>query len=96
MNNYPMLRRLITLIFVSLSVSLTAQMFAPDSSIIYGNEWIDYDKSYLRIQVAEDGMYRVAATDISAAGLGGELVLHHRGQVVPLRLNNDGSIIFYG
>ena len=96
MNNYPMLRRLITLVFISLSVSLTAQMFAPDSSIIYGNEWIDYDKSYLRIQVAEDGMYRVAATDISAAGLGGELVLHHRGQVVPLRLNNDGSIIFYG
>lgn len=96
MNNYLMFRTLTTLCFTLLSVSIFAQMVAPDGSITYGNEWIDYDKSHLQIQVAEDGMYRVAASDISAAGLSGDLVLYHNGGVVPLRINGDGSVIFYG
>ena len=91
-----MFRTLTTLCFILLSISLSAQMFAPDSSIIYGNEWINYGQNYLRIQVAEDGMYRVAAAEISAAGLSGDLALYHKGAMVPLRISDDGSVVFYG
>lgn len=37
---------------------------------LYGNEWIDYSKTYYKIRVAEDGVYRIPASVLSAAGLG--------------------------
>ncbi len=91
-----MFRSLAPLFFFVLSSSVFAQMVAPDGSIRYGNEWIEYDQSYLHIQVAEDGMYRVSAAEISAAGLSGSLVLHHNGEQVPMQVTDDGSVVFYG
>ncbi|TXF89692.1 hypothetical protein FUA23_09585 [Neolewinella aurantiaca] len=91
-----MFRTLTTLCLTLLSCSLFAQMVAPDGSISYGNEWIDYGQTHLRIQVATDGMYQVSGAEINAAGLSGDLALHHRGELVPIRVTSDGSIIFYG
>ena len=91
-----MFRTLPTLLFTLLSLSAFAQMTAPDGSVRYGNEWIDYEKTYLRVQVAEDGMYRISAADISAAGLSGDLVLFHDGEQVPLATEADGSLLFFG
>ncbi|MFY0606284.1 MAG: hypothetical protein JXR10_06185 [Cyclobacteriaceae bacterium] len=36
---------------------------------VYGNEWIDEAKSYYRIRVLEDGIYRVSASELQQAGL---------------------------
>jgi len=91
-----MFRTLTSLFLTLLSATLFAQMPAPDGSIRYGNEWIGYDQDYLLVQVAEDGMYRIPATAISSAGLSGDLELYHNGAQVPLRLNPDGSVVFYG
>jgi len=91
-----MFRTLASLCFSLLSLSVFAQMVASDGSTRYGNEWINYDQSYLQIKVAEDGMYRISASEISTAGLSGDLVLHHNGEVVPLSVISDGSVVFYG
>lgn len=91
-----MFRTLTSLFFTLLSCTLFGQMVAPDGSVRYGNEWINYDQDYLHIQVAEDGMYRVPGTAVSTAGLSGDLVLYHNGAQVPFQLNPDGSIVFYG
>ncbi len=67
----------------------------------FGNEWITVGKSYLKIQVAEDGMYRIDAATLQAAGLpiggaaAGQLALHHQGRVVPVELSAEG-LSFYG
>jgi hypothetical protein len=67
----------------------------------YGHEWIEPGRTYLRIQVAEDGMYRVPTSALRAAGLptsqgeGTVFQLHHFGKRVPVHVLNDG-IVFYG
>ena len=45
-----------------------AQMIVGQDTL-YGNEWIDYDKTYYRIDVAEDGIYRIPYAQLQSAGL---------------------------
>jgi hypothetical protein len=92
-----MFRILSTLCIAFLSTFLLAQMPNPDGSISHGNEWIDYDRNYLVVKVAQDGMYRITPAQIAAAGsLGsGDWVMHHNGQVVPVE-ESSGGIVFYG
>ncbi|MCB0669609.1 MAG: hypothetical protein KDC80_27480, partial [Saprospiraceae bacterium] len=35
----------------------------------YGNEWINYDQSYLKIKVGEDGIYRISQEQLIEAGV---------------------------
>lgn len=76
----------------------------------YGNEWIDYRQTYLRIPVAETGIYKVSAKELSQFGIpvdsiatsGIQLFAH--GHEVPIevvgessdRLADDGCILFSG
>ncbi|HVY73942.1 MAG TPA: C25 family cysteine peptidase [Puia sp.] len=36
----------------------------------YGNEWIDYSKTYYKFKLGADGLYRIPQSVIAAAGLG--------------------------
>ncbi|WP_020571067.1 putative type IX secretion system sortase PorU2 [Neolewinella persica] len=92
-----MFRILLTLCIAFFSAFLFAQMPNPDGSVSYGNEWIDYDRNYLVVKVAQDGMYRISPAEIAAAGPfgSGDWVLYHKGQVVPLEETTEG-IVFYG
>ena len=38
-------------------------------SQLYGNEWIDYNKSYYKISVADEGIYRLEFQDFVDAGI---------------------------
>lgn len=76
----------------------------------YGNEWIDYRQTYLRIPVAETGIYKITATELaledipidSIATAGIRLFVH--GNEVPIqvagetagKLGSDGYILFSG
>lgn len=76
----------------------------------YGNEWIDYRQTYLRIPVVETGIYKISATELAQAGIpvdsiaasGIQLFAH--GREVPIeivgqssdRLAHDGYILFSG
>ncbi len=54
------------LLFV-FAVSTSAQMKI-DGVTLYGNEWIDYDKTYWKITVSKDDMYKVTVPELRAAG----------------------------
>ena len=94
-----MFRTLLCLLLVSLSVGLAAQMTGPGGAVRYGNEWIDYGVDYVRIAVAEDGVYRVSPQQLRAAGLSfdptGNFKLERDGEVVPAVMDENG-LTFYG
>ncbi|HPQ20430.1 MAG TPA: hypothetical protein PK147_01185 [Saprospiraceae bacterium] len=48
---------ILLLLFV-ISVSATSQMEVNNDTLV-GNEWIDYSKTYFKIKLAEDGLYKV-------------------------------------
>ena len=79
------------------AVSLSAQMWiAPDS--LYGNEWIDYDQTYYKIKVADDGVYRVSYDELQQVGgfpasvQGGDLQLWHMGREVRLVTSTESNM----
>ena len=81
------------------TAGLLAQMQTPRGER-FGDEWWTAGQRYLRVAVAEDGMYRIDRSAIAAAGFDGNpaddrFVLYHRGEVVPLHVLADG-VYFYG
>lgn len=92
------------LIFFS---SLHAQM-PINGQISYGNEWIRYDQPYVKIPVAQDGVYRVSYNALLAAGFpistatAAQIQLWHFGAQIPIYISTEGSlssndfIEFYG
>ena len=94
------MQRILTLFALLTSLYLSAQMDTP-SGPRYGNEWIENGQTYLKILVANDGMYRLDAATLAAAGLpldgsnDARLQLHHLGEEVALEVTATG-IQFYG
>ncbi|HLF63849.1 MAG TPA: C25 family cysteine peptidase [Saprospiraceae bacterium] len=72
----------------------------------YGNEWIDFDKTYYKFKIAEDGLYRIPKFVLTGAGLGdipgSQFRLYHLGSEIPIYTTTDGNfsiadfIEFYG
>ncbi|PPK88120.1 putative secreted protein (Por secretion system target) [Neolewinella xylanilytica] len=81
-------------------LAIVAQM-ATESGVRYGNEWYGAGSSHLRLDVAQDGFYRVTAELIAGSGLIEStadlerLQLYHRGEPVPIDVI-DGEVLFYG
>ncbi len=88
----------VVLTLMMASSKLQAQMWNGVDSL-YGNEWIDYSKDYVKIPVAEDRLYRVTASQLQIAGLsvigaqGRDLQLWYMGQEVPVFVSNQGTIV---
>lgn len=67
-----------------------------DKDTLYGNEWINYRQSYYKIQVPEDGIYRLTSQTMSNAGIpltqirGVNFQLFLNGKEVPLFTSTDG------
>jgi hypothetical protein len=55
-------------LFLSLPFVTNAQMTIGRDSL-FGNEWIDYSKTYFRIPVSADGIYRLSTATLTAAGV---------------------------
>lgn len=103
--NTPM-RFVLFLFLLSLAQTGNAQIIN-GSDTLYGNEWIDFSKTYYKIKVAADGIYRVPyatlqnAPEITSAP-GSELRLYHNGEEVHLYVTTDGLfgandfVEFYG
>jgi flagellar hook assembly protein FlgD len=62
----------------------------------YGNEWIDFSKTYYKIKVARDGIYRIPYSVLSAANIpvtsvaGSQFTLFCKGEVVPIYVSTTG------
>ncbi|TAD83265.1 MAG: hypothetical protein EAY75_15070, partial [Bacteroidetes bacterium] len=73
----------------------------------FNNEWIDYSKTYYKIKVGDEGIFRLSKTVLDAAGIGGSDAAHFQlwinGTQIPLYtsvasgvLPANGFIEFYG
>jgi hypothetical protein len=76
----------------------------------YGNEWIDYEQTYLRIPVTETGIHKITAAELVREGISVDSILASgiqmfaQGSEVPVevvsessgRLGRDGYILFSG
>lgn len=61
----------------------------------YQNEWIDYDKTYYKIKVLKNGLYRIPTSLLEANGIpiqAAGLKLYHNGAEVPLYLSTNGTM----
>ena len=91
---------LIFLLTFSLSSVVFAQMYDPIlQDTLYGNEWINFDNAdrYYKIEVAQNGIYRIPQSAIPAAsGVDADnFRIFHNGKEVPIYVS-DNNIEFYG
>ena len=102
------MKRLITiLLFVFCVIGLKAQMVIKGDTLV-GNEWIDYDKAYIKIKIAENGVYKITGAELEAAGMETSqkeaiyLQMMHNGNEIPIYtsvsglISADSYIEFYG
>ncbi len=103
------MKRLYTIVlafFITLPF-LQAQMWN-GTDTLYGNEWINYDQTYFKIMIAQDGMYRISRSTLEGAGIpvnsieGTKYQLFHMGEEAPVYVSTNSIfgandyIEFYG
>lgn len=95
---------LLVLFLSGFTVSSIAQMLI-GSDTLYGNEWINYDQTYYKIMVAQDGIYRIPQSALPADMAGVEanrFQLFYFGEEIPIYTTTEGLmgsgdyIEFYG
>lgn len=62
---------------------------------IYGNEWIDYSKTYYKFKTSGEGIFRITPAQLQAAGMppnvtGNEIQLFRDGEEVPVYVSTTG------
>ncbi|HEX2533715.1 MAG TPA: hypothetical protein VHK69_08265, partial [Chitinophagaceae bacterium] len=74
------MKKLLFCFLLALSFGAQAQVF--------NNEWIDHSKTYYKFRIRQNGLYRLSAADLAAAGLGNvpaeQFQLWRNGAEVPL------------
>jgi hypothetical protein len=75
---------------------------------LYGNEWLNYNQTYFKINISSDGIHRISFSALNNAGLplsttkGSQLRLYRMGKETPIFTSSDGVfnttdfIEFYG
>jgi len=96
------MRYLLSIFVTLVSLQLSAQMEV-DGVVLYGNEWIDYDKTYAKIVINEDGIYRVTKNELQDVGLPvdqfsmNQLEIWSYGKQIAFYVAEDDSYVeFYG
>jgi hypothetical protein len=83
------MKKLYSIIFVLFAWSATAQQ--------YGNEWIDYSKTYYKFKILNKGICRISQTALSNAGIpansliGSYFKLYRNGEEIPLYVTTNGQ-----
>lgn len=95
---------LLLLFFASM---VNAQM-VDGTDIKYGHEWIEYDKSYFKVPIAGDGIYKITYQTLLDSGIqpgemqGSDFRMHRLGEEIPLYTTTEGPfgtndyILFFG
>lgn len=66
----------------------------------YGNEWIDFNKEYFKISIAEEGIYHINFDDLNVAGFPVSSIdprriqLFHRGKEVGIFIQGQNDAVF--
>ena len=85
-------------IFLGFSSLSHAQMIE-GSDTLYGNEWLNLQQSYHKIQISNDGIYRLSFSTLNSAGVfsgatppnGSDFQLFKNGQQVPIYVTTSGA-----
>lgn len=81
-------------LFVAVHVSGQMEI---NGQLVFGNEWIDYNKQYVKLTVTEDGVYRVGYQELIDGGLspadlvGRDLQLYHMGEEIPILVSSPNT-----
>jgi hypothetical protein len=97
---------LLCIVLTSFFLAGKAQMEI-DGKLLYGNEWIDYNKAYLKLTVDQKGIYKVTYQDLIDAGIssgfqGAQLVMYNNGEEQALYTSSEDTwtesdyFLFYG
>ncbi|MFN0035268.1 MAG: C25 family cysteine peptidase [Saprospiraceae bacterium] len=102
------MKKLLTLLLsLAFLAAAQAQMWNGQDTL-YGNEWIDYSKTYFRFKIADDGVYRLDFQTLSSAGFpagnvpASEWRLYRNGQQEAVFTSTNGTfgsadfLEFYG
>lgn len=98
MKKFTRMQSILFTLLLSISVTITtnAQIVIGQDTLI-GNEWIDYDQSYFKMMLAEDGLYRVSYEELQAAGVpvqslsGAALQVYYFGQEQAISVSTSGA-----
>jgi hypothetical protein len=89
----------ITFLVFLFSLVASTESFSQWGKDQFGNEWIDYNKTYVRLQVKHPGIQRVAVSDLPSqlrSTPPGNWQLWHRGKEVAIIKSNENEILFFG
>ncbi len=85
------------LILLGLNFYASAQMIVGNQKL-YGNEWIDYTQTYVKIPIAQDGIYRLTASAMQTAGIPLSTITANRfqlfkfGQEIPIFTSTEAAL----
>ena len=88
---------ILLLILFGLNFGASAQMVVGNQKL-YGNEWIDYTQTYVKIPISQDGIYRLTAAALQTAGIPLSTVTANRfqlfklGQEVPIFTSTEAAL----
>ncbi len=86
---YSVINKLFLLIFFSVLATLSHAQ-------THHNNWINYDQTYFKFKVHEDGVHRINFETLQSAGLetvqGSQFKLFYKGQEVPIYVSNAGQL----
>ncbi len=94
--------------FISCFSEVSAQMLV-EQQLLYGNEWIQQEQTYVKINVVEDGIYKINFSELAqkvnfngAIPKGQDFQLFYMGKQLPIHVstqstfNSNDYIEFYG
>ncbi|MFZ4543067.1 MAG: C25 family cysteine peptidase [Saprospiraceae bacterium] len=93
--------KLKNLYFIFLLLLCAQQQYAQmtiGSQVLYGNEWINYNQNYCKIQVAADGIYRLTGAELKKSGVpiasipANHYKIFYLGQEIPFYCNAAAEI----
>ena len=102
------MRKLTFLVLYLSSISVAFGQLEFNGQLFYGNEWFETDKSYIKVFVNEDGIYKIGYDELLAAGVpinqinGQDLMIQYFGNEIPIHTTNEGSwtssdyLLFFG
>ena len=74
---------------------LILSVLAASAQTTYKNEWIDHEKTYYKIKLNDDGLYRISSSVLTEAGItanGSSLKMYHKGKEIPIYVSTDGEM----
>ena len=92
------MRAIYTLLLAFMALTYAHAQIIMGQDTLVGNEWVEFDQSYYKMMLAEDGLYRVSYDELAAAGVpvqnltGAELQVYYFGQEQNITVSTEGPL----